>query len=428
MKIAILTLIAACEATTLASYESFADMEKVAAIDLDVKEMSSLMNSGNFSYAKWIYEFGKNAEVTAGGYEIIQKFSTEIQSKAADLITEDLLLEYLTFTSYYGNNELYADLFVQNALTGEGEFKGLSNSARKQLGVKGVQYQVFLMFVLRELYEAIKFCVRNQGPRTAEWDEGAALYIGSQVNVDGVGFLQYSLPEKRKGSFGINANERAMAALTKGQEHIKNNECSQATGQLYEIRKSMQIALLQGTVEYSFKSDLTYTSSPSDAARAEVWAFAAGVLPFVHDVDKSAASIIRSNVEYSYRNANLSSTTNSEAVASAVYKILPKLCISCEEFGTLSGLNTVCENNQAQLDLSCDALQLNADQTVTNGSSGLSGGAITGIVVCGVAIVVIMIGVAFFMMKAPPANTSPSLKPEENTEEIAEDESTVSQV
>ena len=95
------------------------------------------------------------------------------------------------YAKYWGNDYSYADKFVTAALDRTAPFQAADDVARKELAVKGVQYQVVWMYVVHELEDAISDCegstITDNDAGVHAWDEGWAFYAGSLEGTDGSG-------------------------------------------------------------------------------------------------------------------------------------------------------------------------------------------------------------------------------------------------
>jgi hypothetical protein len=103
-------------------------------------------------------------------------------------------------------------------------------------------------------------------------------------------------------NFGINnqpqvkeptaaANVAAVKAFKAGLAAVQAGECTEIMVQLLTVRKQMEIALIQGMLQYAYKSDARVESSNRPKTMAEAWAFTAGVLPMIHVSLNSPATI-----------------------------------------------------------------------------------------------------------------------------------------
>lgn len=120
-----------------------------------MQQISSFVGKGLYANATDIYENGENSVKGSGAKRTLQGFSTGLVDKARKLRSSDpsLLPEFFLFTDFYGD-EVYGDSFVSGLL----QSSAFSDPVRKQFIVKGIQYQIVWMYVLREFYEALLSC------------------------------------------------------------------------------------------------------------------------------------------------------------------------------------------------------------------------------------------------------------------------------
>ena len=145
------------------------------------------MSSGLYANASEIYKEGKNSVKGSGSKRTLQGFSTGLVAKAENLRSNDptLLPEFFLFTEFFGDDE-YGDTFVTQQL----ENSSFSDSVRKQFIVKGIQYQIVWMYVLREFYEALLSCQNGKAMILALIQFNLSLICGNdhrRSKVDRVG-------------------------------------------------------------------------------------------------------------------------------------------------------------------------------------------------------------------------------------------------
>merc|ERR1740130_1503019 len=233
-------------------------------------------------------------------------------------------------------------MYVTNALDGTGEALGADDVARKEMAVKGVQYQVVWMYVVHEFEDAIADCLVNGITNNADsvhaWDEGVAFYTGSLEGPDGSGNgqLLHALADKRCANFNTcdasglaSVNVELLSLFQEGEEAMQAGECDKGALILEQIKPLMTIPLIQGALRYAYKS-----ADGKGGAKeiAEGWAFAAAVLPQVDAASPAAAAFIRTNMEYGAAKAVVDGY---EAVFEAFESVYAALGVTCEDIGHL---------------------------------------------------------------------------------------------
>ena len=142
------------------------------------------------------------------------------------------------------------------------------------------------------------------------WDQAVAFHAGS-LQDDGI--LLYAFADVMcrafhscgdDGSMRVGtsyANNKAMEHFKLGQSYILNRQCHKARASKEEIVKAMTIPLIQATLFTAYaegdSEDMDELSSgdlPTKKTRAA--AFAATVLPIVHDCSAHDAGVIYSNL------------------------------------------------------------------------------------------------------------------------------------
>jgi len=232
---------------------------------------------------------------------------------------------------------------VDTALDGTGALEGAEDIARKELAMKGVQYQVVWMYVLHEFEDALIDCkdsaLKSNDNAVHAWDEGVAFYTGSLEGPDGTGKgqLLHALADKRCANFntcgpdGLSAvNSQLKGLFQQGEEAMSQGKCEEGAKLLAQIKPLMTIPLIQGTLRYAYK-----TSDGKGGAKeiAEGWAFAAAVLPQVDAASPDAAAVIRKNMEYGAASAM---SDGHEAVFKALESVYAALGVACEDIGQLT--------------------------------------------------------------------------------------------
>jgi len=297
---------------TLAGYQTASDVGPHSMIDLDMAEIETAVgtyatNANWLTEALMIYTNGGNGGngnsiKGSGAIRHIKGFATSGEAKMMGWTT------YPVYKAYY-NDFNYADTFITKDYSAI-----VKDVGRAELIQKGANYQAVWMYVLHEIEDAVADC--TNGDITANddsvhaWDEGWAFYAGSLVaataadSVTDDGTLIWELAEKRGIDFNtIDAtgpavvNVKLLAEFIKGRDDILAALCAEAGSVIEEIIKQMSIPLIQGTLKYAYLSDPQTTTGycAADAGKtamtasdacvkswAEGWAFAAAVLPQVH--------------------------------------------------------------------------------------------------------------------------------------------------
>ena len=292
-----------------------------------------------------------------------------IAQKLKDLATPDASTTaddewWPVYEDYWGNDNNYADTFVQNAASGT-----LPEAMKKELIKKGIAYQGVWMYAVHSFDKGMREC--NVG----YWDRGMAYYIGSlegeyetSADYESTGNLLYFLAQKRCAEFGTCAtatDATTVAAVNKkiqsaeyagdNRDRLYRAECTDAriATAFDGIVSQMTVPLVQGLLKYAWKADPANAGDCSaDAGKAEAavssgcaqswaegWAFAAAVLPQVHKCDASAATKIKENLDIESTAGPM--TGGVKAVKDAIESVYDCLGISCTDVGEYQAGGTV---------------------------------------------------------------------------------------
>jgi len=144
-------------------------------------------------------------------------------------------------------------------------------------------------------------------------DEWWAYYAGSLEDGTAVnGYGPYILVEKHSKAFdtggrkvGNDGVSSVHAILLAGTKEIKS--LMRAAGNDLKInniikctRAQIKVPIIQDCIEYAYKTDPTtkYAGDSTNPGRkAEMWAFCAGVLPFLHEANPNDAKVLRAETD-----------------------------------------------------------------------------------------------------------------------------------
>jgi hypothetical protein len=204
------------------------------------------------------------------------------------------------------------------------------------------------MYVIRELEHGLDSCdgVCNEDDCVGEAasgsvDEAAAFYTGSLEGAQGTlgeGYLPYSLANKRCQNFktcGDSGNEltgnakvnmEVLQLFAQMAENIAAKKCDDARKNKDRIVQFMTVPLVQGTLRYADK--MATDPEADDADRCEGAAFAAAVLPIVHNCTAADAETIYQNM-----GANTNQPVDFAAVRGAFERNYGCMGISCADVG-----------------------------------------------------------------------------------------------
>ena len=375
---------------TLAGYETSTDVGPHSMIDLDMEELETnvkLLTDAGFTEAIRIYTNGGggfcsqadvddpainqctavgdpkgNSVKGSGAIRMLKGFATAGEAK---------MMGWTTYPIYYAywNDYNYADTLITKDYSAI-----VKDVGRAQLIQKGACYQAIWMYVLHQFEDGIYDC--TPGDATANehaahaWNQGWAFYSGSLVaataadsarsstaSADGV--LIWEISEKRGADFGTldttgpsKANVKALAAAVAGRDQILASTCSGLPDQLKILTQQMTVPLIQDLIKNAWRMDPAGGDNcAADAGKnaltasdecvknwAEAWAFAAAVLPQVHQCNAAAATTIRDNVDIT---AVEPMKDGFAAVKAALESTYPCLGITCADVGAYQSSGVV---------------------------------------------------------------------------------------
>ena len=335
--------------------------------------------------ALFIYENGGNSVKSSGTIRTLKGFATKDYAALTGGYAETWPPIYTAYWAANGYTAAEAKVWADTFITKD--YSAISkDSGTYQLIKKGANGQAVWMYVLHMLEYAIGACYAGDiygndcapggtagwcGNAPHSWDEGWAFYAGSQVaatawdssrssttgGADGT--LIWELAENRGEECGTQystgpatVNVNLLAKFIMGRDLIIAGKCAEAESLVEPIRAQMTVPLIQAMLKYAWRADpwnvddcsadagksaLT-TSDDCLKAWAEGWAFAAAVLPQVHQCDVPAATTIKDNLDIA---AAAPMKDGFAAVKTAIESVYDCLGISCTDVGAYQSSGVV---------------------------------------------------------------------------------------
>jgi hypothetical protein len=315
-------------------------------IDLDILQIQILASLGSFSFAKYLYNYGRNSPKARDSendpYELrsLKKFATADERQSAAPY-------YAEFASYH-NDPIYADIAIVQTLDGLGKWGGASRQIRAQVVSITCAYQVMYMYALAEMADALTDCeiqdsYNNEGGEHS-WDEVAAFMIGSLEGSEEGGSpdsedgqLLWNLANKRAFQFQTMndlgyayANSDLEDLLFAGKAQLDAYDCVNLEKTTARIQNLLLIPIIQSTLRYAIINEqLSAASGRPEIAIGDT--FALSVLPVVAYHDRDAAEIVEENMLF--RAGVKPVREGSQEVADAFYATLDNLGVRCHDIG-----------------------------------------------------------------------------------------------
>jgi hypothetical protein len=330
-------------------------------IDLDILQVSVLTSLAAFSFAKYLYMYGRNSPLPRYTESDPYKVRS-LHEMAVTQEREAAVPFYTEFVEYFDDAD-YADTAVIEALEETGKWATSGTESRTEVVAKTCAYQIMYMYILAEMDDAIADCksknpLDNVGGSHA-WDEVAAYLIGSlegpteggSPDIDD-GQLHWNLANKRAFQFQTEnsegysrTNSEIEDLLFSGRGQLDAFDCGSLEKTVSRIQHWLLIPVIQSTLRYAVENEKLLEGSLSKGL-AEGETFALSVLPIIKKYDEAAAKVIQVNmiVETGVQPVQ----DGPQAVANAFYDAMDEFGISCEYVGASSEVDACAKQGGAK--------------------------------------------------------------------------------
>lgn len=305
------------QAGCIAGYKPATDVAVHSKIDLDIKDIETEMSEGTpegFLAAAKLYESGKNSINEDKSIRTIKGFGVKSDEPLGKLYTDYPWDPHaLVAAALAGKDDTTYGPFAKGSIANKPD-------ARSQIVKKTIKFQIVQLYAVHEIESALAKYAKTGETTTAAahaWDEFWAFYAGSLEAGNNNGNGPYINAEKRGtyfqttgtvGNGGVSlVNEKLLRVTQAGRD------LTLAAGNLEKlqdaakcIRAQIKVPVIQGCLQYAYKTDVSSTFEPDDesnvlpnaARKAEMWAFCSAALPFLHDVDPTAAKTVRAEADF----------------------------------------------------------------------------------------------------------------------------------
>lgn len=296
----------------------------------------------------------KNGRTLAG-------FSTGAEKKMAKCEACPYV-DYDKYLTYYGQfdygNHYVSAAFEQrqtNFTNGNVDFSTYSVPALSRTIEIATQNMNVWMYVIREFEDALDDC--NGGCASDEcnsdkvnaWDEGIAFYAGSLEGEDGSGqgVLTYALADelcvdfKTCGETGdtttgtSHVNHEIFRLSTPAVALLMAEQCLETREYVERIVGYMTVPLVQGLLRAFYQTTGRgggeQTAEAMDIAKGEAAAYAATVVPILHECSAEDAAFVQQQLEYK----NLNENRDFVAVKETLERHYECMSVTCEQVGGL---------------------------------------------------------------------------------------------
>lgn len=293
----------------------------------------------------------KNGRTLAG-------FSTAAESKMAGCGPSCPYTDYEKYYDFYGEFD-YGHQYVTAALeqketnftNGNVDFSTYSLPAlEKVIGIATLNLNVW-MYVIREYEDALDDCAKGcasdqcNTDKVNAWDEGIAFYVGSLEGGDGSGdgLLSYALADELCVEFktcgkegqevsGLSfVNSEIVRLSEPAVDLLLAEKCVETRVYVKEIVGLMTSTLVQALLRSTYETstrNVPISDNVKDVARAEASAYAAAVLPILHDCSASDAEFVYQQLDY-----NNDKDRDYAAIKEVLEKHYVCMGITCEQVG-----------------------------------------------------------------------------------------------
>ena len=283
--------------------------------------------TGNCDNAYDIWKNGKHS-FKEDAMRNIRKFASGADAKSSGTRTNDVDYkdnDHIKLMNAYWatkglNQYKWGEEMIEAAFKGtqvgtntDLDFSTVGRDFRKEAIQKGIVYLNIYQYMIWEMQDQVNDCKaqtlsQNDDASVKAWDEAVAFYSGSLVRgeeygTSTTGKLQYALADKRCRNFNTCAgklvlttppsgmstvNQEIYALFNEGKKLARTGttaDCPKLDVLMDKIATLSLIPFVQGTMRYLYKTK----DSASAKEAGELWAFASAILPFVHEVDPTAA-------------------------------------------------------------------------------------------------------------------------------------------
>ncbi|CAB9501129.1 expressed unknown protein [Seminavis robusta] len=291
----------------------------------------------------------KNGRTLAG-------FSTGAEKKMGKCGPQCPYVDYAKYLNYFGEFD-YGNQWIMAAFEkretkfsmGNVDFRPYSQPAlHKAIQVATLNMNVW-MYVIREFEDALddcnKGCASDQcnADKVNAWDEGIAFYTGSLEGDDGLGdgVLAYALADdlckdfKTCGASGdvttglSYVNQEVFSLSDSAVELLMAEKCAETRFYVQEIVGLITVPLVQGLLRATYQSMYAEDEESRDMAKGEAAAFAASVVPILHNCSESDAAMVQEQLAYT------SDQRDYVAIKQALERHYECMGITCTQVGGL---------------------------------------------------------------------------------------------
>lgn len=316
------------EQIVLAGFETLSEINDVAYIDRDLRQMRMAMDMGNWIAAADYYVHGWNSDITF----------RKMASNSYTWTSSDDMRMYEDFFSNDPTGYGFSDGLVQTALQASSPLATMSDHDRMGVIVGTIQSNIVFLGIIGKIDAALSACDDSLGDEAMQhWEGAAALIIGStegpESNGQPDGQSLFSVSKQFCKEFGTCDADTSvvdkilLASWKAGTVSLRLMACEEVEYILTDqVLPNLLIPLLQGLLYYTVQA---FTGN-SDEAKGYLLAYTQSILPYIQNPDD--ARILRLNSDQFRGQQN---PVNVPGAFAAVKNIVEPLQLDCARVGQI---------------------------------------------------------------------------------------------
>jgi len=217
------------------------------------------------------------------------------------------------------------------------DFGKLDMQGRREALEIGMSAIRMLVFVANQLEDAFAQCGNLSALNN--WDNAVAGYAGSNSLQGYEGYFLYRLAEVECQAYGtcgnpddmIPLNQRIFHHFQEGKKNLMSQNCIAVAFSASTIINSMKVPLVQGLLRSIYELDKQ--SNTQGEIQGQIAAYAAAIMPFVHDCDEQSAVVLNNDLA-----PGKAIAANYEEIRDALERAYKCMGVTCEDVGGLKRL------------------------------------------------------------------------------------------
>lgn len=294
-------------------------------LDLDLREIDIMLQTGSKQAAEDIFFLGKHSNVSLS--------SAALNSELPPTPNFALYIDYFKSLSYAHDLVLDGFAFMGN---------GLSKTASRVSILRFSQTMLLGHTAVNTIFEAANKCDTSDSELVEEpWNSAAALLIGSldrSRDFDSTKwYTLYDLAQNLCYEFDTCSddgvalvNTELIHALNDGRVAAQRNNCTGLEAAAEEIQALILVPVVQGLLSSAVRLS---TPGYTQEDEAEAYVYSRNLLPLIQDIDEEAAKYLETN--FALRNEHKFLASTGGSTFNIISENLEKLGLDCNLVGPL---------------------------------------------------------------------------------------------